>query len=99
MPAFVPHIYSAQVLVYNPDTVKEPPQSMGDLLAPNGRAKSGVSTASHGSWQAASLHESAPRPTSTRPRPHVEAQRQTAAAVPETDTLAPAFSRAKSRSA
>src|ERR1700760_429437 len=30
MPAFVPHIYSAQVLVYNPDTVKQPPNTMRD---------------------------------------------------------------------
>src|ERR1700761_1778345 len=34
MPAFVPHIYSAQVLVYNPDTVKQPPSTMSDLLDP-----------------------------------------------------------------
>ncbi len=27
---FVPHIYSAQVLVYNPQTVTEPPKTFGD---------------------------------------------------------------------
>ena len=31
MPAFVPHIYSAQVLVYNPDTVK---RAAADLERP-----------------------------------------------------------------
>ena len=28
MPGFVPHIYSAQVLVYNPDNVTDPPQNV-----------------------------------------------------------------------
>ena len=46
MPAFVPHIYSAQVLVYNPDDVKDPPQSFGDLLDPKWKGKVGV--VSHG---------------------------------------------------
>src|ERR1700761_9431463 len=31
-PAFVPHIYSAQVIVYNPVNVPDPPQSFRDLL-------------------------------------------------------------------
>jgi putative spermidine/putrescine transport system substrate-binding protein len=39
---FVPHIYSAQVLVYNPDTVKEPPNSFGDLLDPKWKGKVGM---------------------------------------------------------
>jgi putative spermidine/putrescine transport system substrate-binding protein len=39
---FVPHIYSAQVLVYNPDTVKEPPTSFGDLLDPKWKGKVGM---------------------------------------------------------
>src|ERR1700733_5492345 len=39
MPGFVPHIYSAQVLVYNADVVKEPPQSLADLLDPKWNGK------------------------------------------------------------
>jgi putative spermidine/putrescine transport system substrate-binding protein len=39
---FIPHIYSAQVLVYNPDTVKEPPTSFGDLLDPKWKGKVGM---------------------------------------------------------
>src|ERR1700722_17639889 len=59
MPAFVPHIYSAQVLVYNPNTVKEPPQTMSDLLDPKCKGKEGM-VATVGPWvmQAASLLES-----------------------------------------
>lgn len=39
---FIPHIYSAQVLVYNPETVKEPPSSFGDLLDPKWKGKVGL---------------------------------------------------------
>ena len=58
MPAFVPHIYSAQVFVYNPDTVKQPPQTMSDLLDPKWKGKIGM-VATAGSWllQAASMHD------------------------------------------
>jgi putative spermidine/putrescine transport system substrate-binding protein len=41
-PAFVPHIYSAQVIVYNADTVREPPQSFADLLDPKWKGKVGM---------------------------------------------------------
>jgi putative spermidine/putrescine transport system substrate-binding protein len=39
---FVPHIYSAQVLAYNPQTVKEPPRTWTDLLDPRWNGKVGV---------------------------------------------------------
>ena len=39
---FVPHIYSAQVLAYNPNTVKNPPRNWSDLLHPRWKGKIGV---------------------------------------------------------
>ena len=36
---FVPHIYSAQVIAYNPQTVSDPPKSFGDLLDPKWKGK------------------------------------------------------------
>jgi putative spermidine/putrescine transport system substrate-binding protein len=42
MAAFVPHIYSAQVILYNPDNVLKPPQSFGELLDPKWKGKIGV---------------------------------------------------------
>jgi putative spermidine/putrescine transport system substrate-binding protein len=56
-PAFVPHIYSAQVLVYNTDVVKDPPQSLADLLEPKWKGKVGVLSQGGNQWliMAASL--------------------------------------------
>lgn len=39
---FVPHIYSAQVLAYNPKTVKNPPRTWNELLHPRWKGKVGV---------------------------------------------------------
>ncbi len=39
---FVPHIYSAQVIVYNPDVVTDPPRSFADLLDPKWKGKTGM---------------------------------------------------------
>lgn len=60
MPAFVPHIYSAQVLVYNTDVVKDPPQSLADLLDPKWNGKVGVLSQGGNQWliMAASLLQS-----------------------------------------
>ncbi len=56
---FIPHIYSAQVLVYNPDTVKEPPNSFGDLLDPKWKGKVGmIGTNSFWGMMGASLYAS-----------------------------------------
>lgn len=44
---FVPHIYSAQGLAYNPQTVKTPPQSWADLLDPRWKGKIGVLSAAN----------------------------------------------------
>jgi putative spermidine/putrescine transport system substrate-binding protein len=46
MPGFIPHIYSAQVILYNPATVPAPPMSMGDLLDPKWKGKIGLQNAS-----------------------------------------------------
>jgi putative spermidine/putrescine transport system substrate-binding protein len=41
---FVPHIYSPQVLIYNPQTVKTPPTTFADLLAPRFKGRVGFPT-------------------------------------------------------
>jgi putative spermidine/putrescine transport system substrate-binding protein len=46
---FVPHIYSAQGIAYNPTTVKDPPQSWSDLLDPRWKGKVGA-LAGSGLW-------------------------------------------------
>ena len=46
MPGFVPHIYSAQVLVYNPTIVTDPPPTFGDLLDPKWMGRSAWSAPS-----------------------------------------------------
>ena len=93
MPGFVPHIYSAQVLVYNPDTVKEPPQSMSDLLDPKWKGKVGV-VATAGPWvlQAASLLESGTTTDFDKAKAFVAKLNDNGLRLyPETDNLAPAF--------
>src|SRR5690348_12884594 len=39
---YAPHIFSPQVLIYNPDRVKEPPKTLTDLLDPKWKGKVGV---------------------------------------------------------
>jgi putative spermidine/putrescine transport system substrate-binding protein len=93
MPAFVPHIYSAQVLVYNPDTVKSPPQTMSDLLDPKWKGKIGV-VATAGTWllQAASLHESGTTTDFDKAKALISKISANGLRLyPETDNLAPAF--------
>ena len=41
---FVPHIYSPQVLIYNPQTVKSPPTTFADLLDPRFKGRIGFPT-------------------------------------------------------
>ena len=42
---YVPHIYSAQVLAYNPNTVKKPPTTWAELLHPRWKGKVGMQSA------------------------------------------------------
>jgi putative spermidine/putrescine transport system substrate-binding protein len=93
MPAFVPHIYSAQVLVYNPNTVKEPPQTMSDLLDPKWKGKVGM-VATVGPWvmQAASLLESGTTTDFDKAKAFMTKLAANGLRLyPETDNLAPAF--------
>lgn len=39
---YAPHIWSPQVLIYNPDKVKEPPKTFADLLDPKWNGRVGV---------------------------------------------------------
>lgn len=93
MPAFVPHIYSAQVLIYNPTTVKDPPQSLGDLLDPKWKGKVGVLSPA-GNWliQAASLLETGTTTDFDKGKAFMlKLNANGLRLYPETDMLAPAF--------
>jgi putative spermidine/putrescine transport system substrate-binding protein len=93
MRGFVPHIYSAQVLVYNPDKVREPPQTMSDLIDPKWRGKVGM-VATSGQWvlQAASLHESGNTTDFDKAKAFMTKLAANGLRLyPQTDTLAPAF--------
>ena len=93
MPGFVPHIYSAQVLVYNPDNVKEPPQSFGDLLDPKWKGKIGmVSTVAQWVMCAASLYETGKTTEFDKAKAFMlKLNANGLRLYPETDDLAPAF--------
>ena len=41
-PFYAPHIWSPQVIIYNPDKVKEPPKTFTDLLDPKYQGRVGV---------------------------------------------------------
>lgn len=41
-PFYGPHIYSPQVIIYNPDKVQDPPKTYADLLDPKWKGKVGV---------------------------------------------------------
>lgn len=93
MAGFVPHIFSAQVLVYNPTTVKDPPQSLSDLLDPKWKGKIGVVT-TVGPWimQAASLLESGTTTDFDKAKAFMlKLNANGLRLYPETDDLAPAF--------
>jgi len=91
--AFVPHIYSAQVIVYNPTIVNEPPKSFADLLDPKWKGKIGmVSTVAPWVLMGASLLESGT--TTDFDKAKAFALKLNANGLrlyPETDALAPAF--------
>jgi len=90
---FVPHIYSAQVLVYNPETVKEPPTSFGDLLDPKWKGKVGsISTLSFWLMMGASLYASGNPNDFDKAKEYFLKLRDNGLRLyPETDSLAPPF--------
>jgi len=92
-PAFVPHIYSAQVIVYNPEIVKAPPQSLADLLAPEWKGKVGmVSTVAPWVLMAASLLKSGTTTDFDAAKDFMlKLNANGLRLYPETDSLAPAF--------
>jgi putative spermidine/putrescine transport system substrate-binding protein len=92
--AFVPHIYSAQVLVYNADTVKEPPQSLGELLDPKWKGKVGVLSQGGNQWliMAASVLESGTTTDFDKAKAFLlKLNANGLRLYPETDAFAPAF--------
>jgi putative spermidine/putrescine transport system substrate-binding protein len=91
--AFVPHIYSAQVIVYNPATVKDPPKSFGDLLDPKWRGKIGmVSTVAPWVLMGASLLESGTTTDFDKAKAFMlKLNANGLRLYPETDAIAPGF--------
>lgn len=90
---FVPHIYSAQVIAYNPKTVSDPPKSFGDLLDPKWKGKVGVvSTAGFWLMMAAALYASGnPNDFEKAKTLILKLNDNGLHLYPETDNLAPAF--------
>jgi putative spermidine/putrescine transport system substrate-binding protein len=91
--AFVPHIYSAQVIVYNPTTVSDPPKSFADLLDPKWNGKIGmVSTVAPWVMMGASLLESGTTTDFDKAKAFLlKLNGNGLRLYPETDSLAPAF--------
>jgi putative spermidine/putrescine transport system substrate-binding protein len=92
-PAFVPHIYSAQVIVYNPANVADPPKSFADLLDPKWKGKVGmVSTVAPWVMMAASLLESGTTTDFDKAKAFMlKLNANGLRLYSETDALAPAF--------
>jgi putative spermidine/putrescine transport system substrate-binding protein len=93
MPGFVPHIYSAQVLVYNPTNVTDPPRTFGDLLDAKWKGKIGmVSTVAPWVMMAASLYETGKTNDFDKAKAFMlKLNANGLRLYPETDALAPAF--------
>ena len=91
--AFVPHIYSAQVIVYNPELVTDPPKSFSDLLDPKWKGKIGmVSTVAPWVLMGASLLESSTTTDFDKAKAFMlKLNANGLRLYPETDSLAPAF--------
>ncbi len=92
--AFVPHIYSAQVLVYNTDDVKDPPQSLGELLDPKWKGKVGVLSQGGNQWliMAASVLETGTTTDFDKAKAFLlKLNANGLRLYPETDAFAPAF--------
>ena len=92
-PAFVPHIYSAQVIVYNSVTVTDPPKSFADLLDPKWKGKIGmVSTVAPWVMMGASLLETGTTTDFDKAKAFMlKLNANGLRLYPETDALAPAF--------
>jgi putative spermidine/putrescine transport system substrate-binding protein len=90
---FVPHIYSAQVIVYNPGTVTDPPKSFADLLDPKWNGKVGM-VSGVAAWvlMGASLLETGTTTDFDKAKAFMlKLNANGLRLYPETDALAPAF--------
>jgi putative spermidine/putrescine transport system substrate-binding protein len=90
---FIPHIYSAQVLVYNPQTVTDPPKTFGDLLDPKWKGKVGlIGGNSFWAMMGASLYTSGnPNDFEKAKEYMLKLNDNGLRLYPTTDSLAPAF--------
>ncbi len=90
---FVPHIYSAQGLAYNPQTVKEPPKTWNYLLHPRWKGKVGaLSTAGFWVLMGAALAEGGnPDAFDTAKEYLLKLNGNGLRLYAETDDMAPAF--------
>ncbi|MGH7051597.1 MAG: ABC transporter substrate-binding protein [Acetobacteraceae bacterium] len=90
---YVPQIWSAQVLVYNPETVKKPPSTFAELLEPKWKGKVGVQ-AKVGFWVmmgAAQAVGGSPDAFDQAKQYLVKLNANGLRLYPETDDIAPAF--------
>jgi len=90
---FVPHIWSPQILIYNPDVLTTPPQSFSDLLDPKYAGKIGFPDGNNlYAMMAANLLEGGAPGTYEKARPVIEKLVANGVRLyPSTDSIAQAF--------
>jgi putative spermidine/putrescine transport system substrate-binding protein len=92
-PFFVPHIYSAQILIYDPKKLTSPPTSFSDLLSPAYKGKVGMPTGNFFYiMMAAALYAAGNVDAFDKAKPLMEKVNANGFRLyPETDSIGPAF--------
>lgn len=90
---FAPHIYSAQVLIYDPKKIKTPPTSFSDLMNPAYKGKIGVPTGNYFYiMMAAALYGAGNLDAFDKAEPLMQKVNANGLRLyPETDSIGPAF--------
>ena len=90
---FVPHIYSAQILIYSPERANPPPTNFGDLLDPRFKGKVGLPTQNFFlAMMAAGLFESGNQDDFDKSKAFMVKLRDNGLRLyPATDNIGPAF--------